>query len=341
MNMSAPKNFWYVAAWASDITHKIFARTILNQPLVLFRASDGKVAALEDRCPHRAVPLSLGRLVGDAVRCTYHGMQIAPDGSCVHIPCQDHIPAAAHARAFPIVERYKLIWIWMGDPALADPVKVPDFHWLADPEWAACMGYHYIKANYQLLNDNLLDLSHESFVHTETIGNEAVAQAPASAVVKDGTVRVTREILDCEPPPFYVKVTGFTTNIDRWHTTIFQPPSFNVIENGSYPHGHARSEALERRVMNLVTPETDVTSHYFWSTARCYQLDDDGLTEYIREQTYRTFDQDKVVLEAQQRNLGPDSPSPFPVALRTDTGPIQARKLIDELLLQEQKVATQ
>ncbi|TAL76889.1 MAG: hypothetical protein EPN76_09670 [Burkholderiaceae bacterium] len=105
MNMAAPKNFWYVAAWASDVRHEIFPRTILNQPLVLFRASDGKVAALEDRCPHRAVPLSLGRLVGDAVRCTYHGVQIAPDGSCVHIPCQEHIPAAARARAFPIVER--------------------------------------------------------------------------------------------------------------------------------------------------------------------------------------------------------------------------------------------
>ncbi|TAL76891.1 MAG: aromatic ring-hydroxylating dioxygenase subunit alpha [Burkholderiaceae bacterium] len=339
MDMSAPKNFWYVAAFSDDIGHEIVARTILNQPLVMFRASDGKVAALEDRCPHRAVPLSLGRLVGDAVRCTYHGMQIGPDGSCVHIPCQDRIPAAAHARVFPIVEQYKMVWIWMGEPALADPAKVPDFHWMDDPEWATCTGYHYIKANYQLLNDNLLDLSHESYVHDDTIGNDAVAQAPVSSVVKDGTVRVSREILDCEPPPFYVKATGFTTNIDRWHTTVFLPPSFNVIENGSFPHGHTRSEALERRVMNLVTPETDVTSHYFWGIARAYQRDDEALTTYIREQIYRTFNQDKVVLEAQQRNLGPDSPSPFPVALRTDAGPIQARKLIDELLRNERKTA--
>jgi len=334
MNLTAPKNFWYVAAFAQDVGRQLLARTLLNQPLVLFRTNEGKAVALEDRCPHRAVPLSLGMLIDDTIRCTYHGMQINPDGSCARIPCQDRIPAKARAATFPVVERYNLIWVWMGDPRRADPDSVPDFHWLVDPDWTVCTGYHHVNANYQLLNDNLLDLSHESYVHDDTIGNDAVAEAPVTATVKNGKVLVSREILNCEPPPFYVKATGFTSNINRWHTTIFQPPSFNVIENGSYPHDGSRDQALERRILNLITPETDTSSHYFWGIARAYQHDDEALTAYIQEQIYYTFDQDKVVLEAQQRNL---ADSPFPVALRTDAGPIQARKLIDELVMNEQE----
>jgi vanillate O-demethylase monooxygenase subunit len=338
MSMSAPKNFWYVAAFAADVGRQLLARTILGRDLVMFRTEDGKAAILEDRCPHRAVPLSLGTLIGDTVRCTYHGMQIAADGSCSRIPCQDMIPSKARAATFPVVERDKLIWVWMGDAALADPATVPDFHWFDSPDWTACSGYHHVAANYQLLNDNLLDLSHESYVHEDTIGNDAVAEAPVTASVKDGKVYVSREINNCEPPPFYVKTTGFNTNINRWHTTIFQPPSFNVIENGSYPVSGDRSQALERRILNMITPETETSSHYFWGVARAFLHEDAALTAYIREQIYITFDQDKVLLEAQQHNLGAETNAPFPVALRTDAGPIQARKLVRQIVEQEQQL---
>jgi phenylpropionate dioxygenase-like ring-hydroxylating dioxygenase large terminal subunit len=330
--MVAPSTFWYVAAFSRDIGRELLARTILGQPLVMYRTADGQPVALADRCPHRAVPLSYGTLVGDTIRCTYHGMQIAPDGSCTRIPCQDMIPSKARGVAFPVVERHKFLWVWMGDPALADPSLIPDFHWMDDPEWATCDGYHHIAANYQLINDNLLDLSHESYVHDDTIGNDAVAEAPVNVAVKDGKVLVHRDILGCEPPPFYVKATGFTTRINRWHTTIFQPPSFLVIENGSYPATGSRDQALERRVMNLITPETDTSSHYFWGIARAYQRDDAELSAYIQREIYRTFDQDKRLLEAQQRNLGAETNAPFPVALRTDAGPIQARKLVQQIL---------
>ena len=336
MTSAAPKNYWYVAAFAEDIGRQLTARTILNQPLVMFRTADGQVAILEDRCPHRAVPLSLGTLIGDTIRCTYHGLQIRADGSCARIPCQDLIPEKARAATFPVVERDKLIWVWMGDAAKADAATVPDFHWFDVPAWTACHGYHHVTANYQLLNDNLLDLSHESYVHEDTIGNDAVAEAPVTSVVKDGKVHVSREINNCEPPPFYMKTTGFTSNINRWHTTIFQPPSLHVIENGSYPHDGTRSQALERRILNMITPETDTSSHYFWGVARAFLHEDIALTDYIREQIYHTFDQDKVLLEAQQRNLGSATDAPFPVALRTDVGPIQARKLVRQIVEQEQ-----
>lgn len=329
------RNCWYAAAYSHELGAGLLARTLLGEAVLLYRTEAGQPVAMQDRCPHRAVPLSMGKRIGDLVRCSYHGLRIAPDGQCVHIPCQERIPAQAQVRTFPLVDRHTLAWIWMGEPSQADPALIPDVHWFDDPAWAACTGYHRIEAHYQLLTDNLLDLSHESFLHEATIGNEAVARAPVTTQVTGDTVRVHRDILDCEPPPFYVKATGFTSRINRWHTTIFRPPGFNLIENGSYPVGQDRSHALERRVVHIATPATQASTHYFWGIARQYQREDTELTEFIRVQSARTFDEDKVMLEAQQRALDAQAASAFPVALATDAGPIQARRLMQRLIDQE------
>lgn len=223
----------------------------------------------------------------------------------------------------------------MGDESKVDPALIPDIRWMEDPEWAACDGYHRVEANYQLLNDNLLDLSHESYLHEGTIGNDAVAEARADCSFDENQVRVHRDILNCEPPPFYVKATGFRERINRWHTTIFTPPGYNLIENGSYPVTGRKSDALERRVIHLVTPESDTVTHYFWAVARPYQIEDAELTRYIQEQASNTFDEDKAMLEVQQKVLGVNGAAAFPVALRTDAGPIQARRLVAKLIEKE------
>jgi vanillate O-demethylase monooxygenase subunit len=235
------------------------------------------------------------------------------------------------------VERYTFAWIWLGEPALADPARVPDFHWMDDTAWKTVPGYHHFAANYQLVNDNLLDLSHESFVHEETIGNESVAESPASVTLEASTVRVHRDMLNIEAPPFYQRTTGFTGRINRWHTNNFTPPGFHVIENGSMPAGtRDKAQALERKVLNLITPETTTSSHYFWGVARQFRMDDIALDEVIRDGIVRTFDQDKTVLEAQQRALGPDPDSvTFPVSIRVDAGPIQGRKLLASMVARE------
>lgn len=325
-------NSWYVAGFSREVGASLIARTLIDQPVVMYRGADGKVVAMADKCPHRGVPLSMGRLIDDTIRCTYHGIRINSGGQCVRIPCQETIPDRMRVRTYPVEERYKLVWVWMGEAEQADPALIPDFHWMDDPEWTACDGYHHVHANYQLLNDNLLDLSHESYVHDKTIGNEAVAEAPVHTAEADGAVRVHRDILGCEPPPFYVKAAGFSMRINRWHTTIFYPPSFHLIENGSYPADGQRTEARERRVMHFITPETETSTHYFWGVARAYQQDDAALTEYIREQIHQTFDEDKEVLEAQQRSLGTQVDASFASALRTDAGPIRARRLVRQLI---------
>jgi vanillate monooxygenase len=328
---------WQVIAFSKEIGSTPLARTVCEEPIVLFRTQAGDAVALADRCPHRFAPLSIGRVAGDQIQCGYHGLCFDRDGVCVRVPGQDSVPSRARVRKYPLVERHSFAWIWLSDAALADPDGIPDFHWMNDPAWAAVEGYHHFKANYQLVNDNLLDLSHESFVHEETIGNEAVAEAPVSVSLNGNVVRTHREMFDIEAPPFYKRTTGFTGRIDRWHTNNFTPPGFHVIENGSRPAGATdREDALERKVLNLITPETKTSSHYFWGIVRQFRLDDRELTEYIRTGITRTFDQDKAVLEAQQGALGPDPDSvTFPVSIRVDAGPTQGRKLLHAMMARE------
>ena len=170
------KNFWYVAAYDHEIGREPLGRMILGEPVVFFRKEDGAPVAFEDRCAHRHLPLSMGKLVGDTLQCRYHGLRYDVSGACVKVPGQDTIPPAARVKTYPVVERYRWLWIWMGDPALADPAGITDFHWLDDPSWGAKGQYLHVKANWQLIVDNLLDLTRLAFVHETTIGNAALVE---------------------------------------------------------------------------------------------------------------------------------------------------------------------
>ncbi|MGH7088805.1 MAG: Rieske 2Fe-2S domain-containing protein, partial [Stellaceae bacterium] len=203
------RNCWYVAATSAEVGRKPLARHLLGERVALYRGASGRPAALEDVCPHRTLPLSMGEVVGDRLRCGYHGLEFEASGRCVRIPAQTQIPAMWRVKTYPVAERWRWLWIWMGDPAAADPGLIPDFHWNDDAAWTYT-GWHFdIGCHYQLLVDNLLDLSHEAFVHRSTIGNDAVAETPVAATVEGGTVRVDRLMLDCPPPPLYQKLKSF------------------------------------------------------------------------------------------------------------------------------------
>jgi phenylpropionate dioxygenase-like ring-hydroxylating dioxygenase large terminal subunit len=321
---------WQVAAYSAEVTGHVLSRTLVDVPVLLYRSEAGEVVAMQDRCPHRYLPLSLGRKHGDIIECGYHGLRFGPSGHCVHVPGQLIIPERAKVPVYPSVEKYRLVWIWMGDAAKADPALIPDFHWLDDPAWAVAEGYHFIAADYRFLVDNLLDLSHETFVHPETIGNGAVADSPVSAGLIDGkTVRVHRDMFGCEPPPQFVALGGFTGLIDRWHTTFYTPPGFCIIEVGAVPAGETgNSNAFEARILNLITPATEKSSHYFWAHARDVRRDDEGLTEAIRASIVATFNQDKFILEAQQiesDRVGSVDPG---VVLGFDVGSVLGRRVL-------------
>jgi len=178
MVQTFPMNTWYAAAWDVDIKRALFPRTICGKHVVMYRQADGQVTALEDACWHRLVPLSKGRLDGDSVVCGYHGLKYNSSGRCTFMPSQETINPSACVRAYPVVERHRFIWLWMGDPAMADPALVPDMHWNDDPAWAGDGKTIHVKCDYRLVVDNLMDLTHETFVHGGSIGNEAVAEAP-------------------------------------------------------------------------------------------------------------------------------------------------------------------
>ena len=344
--MTFLKNCWQVAAFPGEIVaDRLLRRQVSGDWVVLYRLRGNRLVALEDRCPHRSLPLSRGALIGDTLRCGYHGLEFAADGVCTRIPGQSQIPSNARARSFPLIERYRLIWIWMGEADQADPTLIPDVHWMDDPAWDVVQGYYSIAANYRLLTDNLLDLSHETYVHQATIGNEAIVEAPAAATVEGGAVMVRREIANCNPPPFFQLLARVTadTDVRRWQRTEYRPPGYCVIDVGvevlSATQGADRAEG---RVINLITPASEITSHYFWAFARNCRLNEPEVSDVLRSKIGSTFDEDKEVLELQQLNLGSGERDPsYKVAIKADLGVMLGRRICNAALDEERGRGTE
>ena len=332
-----PRNFWYVAAMSEELGGGLLQRWLLNEPVVMYRTSSGRVVAMLDRCPHRSYPLSKGERVGDNLRCNYHGLVYEPGGKCVHVPAQQNISPKCRARTFPIVEKHRFAWIWMGDPARADESQIPDLHWNDDPEWIPTGGHFYIKCNYQLLVDNLMDLSHETYVHPTTIGNAAVAETPCKTEVKAAHVRTFRLIENCPPPPLYVKLRGFAENIDRTQDINFYPPSTIVIKSKSVTHApQAGQQALqlEYRVLNGITPATEKSTHHFWAVPRNF-APDPAVTKQFHEGSVRAFSEDITVLESQQEMVERLRPGERWIDINADSGGLAARRIVAQILEQE------
>eukprot|EP00873_Tetraselmis_striata_P031213 jgi/Tetstr1/451477/TSEL_038513.t1 len=284
----------------------------------------------------------MGELYGDNVICGYHGLEFDDTGRCVYMPSQDTINPSACVKAYPLVEKHRFIWLWMGDPALADPDKVPDLHWNDDPEWAADGKMIHVKCDYRLVIDNLMDLTHETYVHGSSIGNRAVAEAPFTATHSNTTATITRWMTDIAPPPFWRAQLGKPGNVDRWQIINFEAPATIAIDVGVAPHGTGapegdRSEGVNGFVLNTITPETDKTCHYFWAFARNYNLDEQRRTHELREGVASIFREDETILEAQQIAIDAN-PDHVIYNLNIDAGSMWARKLIDRMIAEEQAV---
>ncbi len=336
------RNAWYVGAWDREVGRQNpLRRTLLDLPLVFYRREDGSPVALEDRCCHRHAPLSRGTLVGDRIQCPYHGLVYDPDGRCVRVPGQTAVPPGARVRSFPVVERYRWIWVWMGDPALADPGEIEDFRWMDHPDYRARGEKLDLDANYILLVENLLDLSHLSYVHPTTLGTDAVAETPMKAEREGDLVRVTRWVIDSPPPPFFQKAGGFLpdTRIDRWQIIEFTPPAFVRLDVGGAPTGTGapqgdRSRGFSMRNLNAITPETAETTHYFWAQAHDFRIDEPWITDLLYENVHAAFLEDLEIVGLQQANIRshPDAPR---VDINHDGGGLQARRIIERLAASE------
>lgn len=336
--MQAPKNQWYCAAFGRELKQQPMARMLLNEPVVMYRTADGTPVAFEDRCCHRRAPLSRGRVEGDNLRCGYHGLLYDPKGAVIWAPGQDRLPAGARVRAYPMVEKHGWIWIWMGDPARADVKTAPSYDKYDDPQWASYDELIPVKANYFLVVDNLLDLSHLPFLHAATIGspedtNPHLTWERGTDFVKG--VRVARGL---SPSPRNLQ-EGFDFPFDRTQHMLFEPPAQVTIDIISNEYGKDYgdpSSRLNRRIIiyDFMTPETDTSCHYFWAIARDYAIHDAKVNELGLKATSAAFHEDKAMLEAEQRIIDLDPRAPQ-IDVVGDTGGLQARRIVERLLADE------
>jgi phenylpropionate dioxygenase-like ring-hydroxylating dioxygenase large terminal subunit len=340
--MQAPRNQWYCAAFGHELEQKPMARTFLNEPVVIYRKTDGTPVAFEERCCHRRAPLSEGKVEGDNLRCGYHGLVYNPAGKVIWAPGQDHLPPGAQVRSYPIVEKHGWVWIWMGEPALAATVPAPNYDKYDDPTWASYDELLPMKANYFLVVDNLLDLSHLPFLHAATIGSPEDTNPKLVWERGPDWIKGTRIARGLSPSARNL-MEGLDFKFDRTQIMLFEPPSQVTIDILSNEYGKeygAPDDRMNRRIIiyDAITPETDTTSHYFWAIARNYAIHDKAMNELGLKATGAAFREDQAMLEKQQRIIDRD-PNAAQIDLVGDSGGLQARRIIERILAHENNTA--
>lgn len=341
--MSFLYNAWYCAGWSADLDSAPKAIRMLDMDIVLYRGADGAPVALSGICPHRFAPLSLGRIEGDNLICGYHGLRFDSTGSCVYNPHgRGVVPPNTKLRKYPVADRNGAIWVWTGDLDQAEPKNIPDFDFVVDQEnWAAFTGHLHVKANYQLVIDNLLDLTHAAYLHPTTVGvgDESVigGKRESKFGIVDGAIVSDYRIADVPPTPVFAMWT------DRKRGDIRSPISLHLPSNlildlamadcGEVPETGSRMPSA-----HFLVPETETTTHYFYALSRNDRLNDDMLSERMAEIVRHAFvDEDEPMIRAVEHAMkGKDFFSMRPVILETDASGILARRMLAKMIQKEQ-----
>jgi phenylpropionate dioxygenase-like ring-hydroxylating dioxygenase large terminal subunit len=304
------RNCWYVAGWSHQVTAgEIVARTVVGELIILYRTSDGRITVLEDRCCHRFAPLSRGRLEGDDIRCMYHGLKFSAAGACIEIPGSEQIPQGIAVRTFPVVEQDRWIWVWMGEATRADPSLIPRALGHEDPDYTVATDELHYNANYQLIHDNLLDLTHLRYVHENTLGRNNTSWGKTQPIFKsiERGVRVQRWQRDSTAAFYAPAPEG--TRVDQWSSYDFVVPGVFLLQSSSYPVGTAEQfpegpDEIEPMFTTVtsqaITPITENSTIYYYSGG---QFTRHTNQEMLRRQIKLfgvVFREDKVMIEAQQ-----------------------------------------
>jgi phenylpropionate dioxygenase-like ring-hydroxylating dioxygenase large terminal subunit len=333
------RNAWYVAAWDHELGDALVPRTILNENIVLFRGEDGAAAALEDRCCHRHAPLSAGKRVGGLVQCGYHGLTFDASGRCVRVPSQASVPPGAQVRSYPVIERHGWIWLWMGDAKLADAALIPDMHWHTDPGWRRIGDQFHVKCHYQALIDIQLDQTHSKYVHPTSLANDGALATQPKVRREARALHGGREMAASDPQPLMRRIAGYEApRADVWIKWRYDPPTTVVFDTGIAEPGSGAFDGNRSRGITIfnshaATPETERTTHYFWTSSRNFRLEDEAVTAIMRG-IRDTFLEDVAMVEAQARAIAafPGAPS---IDVSADMPTIQARNLLARLIDEE------
>jgi phenylpropionate dioxygenase-like ring-hydroxylating dioxygenase large terminal subunit len=335
------RNAWYIAALDAELKDELLPVKLLDERLALYRQANGEPAALEDACVHRKLPLSMGRIEGNHVECGYHGMTYDADGKCVRIPCTDRIPKEARVRSYPIVSRYGLLWVWMGDPKSAEPSRIfPVEHW-GDPNWGVTRGDAMtVHCNYLYMTDNLLDPSHVAWVHPDSFGNAACESTPVEVKANESGVIASRWMRAVEVAPLYVPFVRFQGLCDRLPHYEVRFPSHALIKALFVPAGagHANAERHERAFImdsyNFLTPIDAENTRYYWFQLRNVSPNDAEASRLLGESVRGAFEEDRVILNAVQQSLAATRTPHIDIAI--DPAPLRFRRRLRQLIAEEQ-----
>ena len=341
------RNCWYAAGFSEDFGRTLTARTYLGEAVVMYRAEDGTPVALEDRCAHRRLPLSMGRLDGNRIECAYHGLLYDESGTCIKIPGQTSVPQGARVRGYPVLDRHTYLWIWMGDPKLADPRLIPDYSAIDEAGESTSRIRLHLECNYLLTVDNLLDLSHLAYVHATTTGSAALAEEAVVKVVRVGdAVLIKRWQRNVEPARTFKEFGGFKGRVNLWQVSEYRAPCYIRVSYGScdadvpvhedddiWSHG-----AWGFKVLHGLIPETERTTHQFRTvTIPTSQASAEAIMEFKR-QCDQIINEDREVFAIQQAALDADPRGPSAwdlhstATIRADQGLMQARRQLQQRL---------
>lgn len=321
---------WYVAALADEVGRSLLARTLLGKKVLLYRTEAGEAVALDDRCAHRSYPLSEGQLEGDTVVCGYHGFRYDQQGNCIEVPSMASCPRTIGVKRYALVERGPLLWIWMGDTDQADPARIPDTSYQWSPDWVCSTGYLYLSGNYVSLHENLLDLTHLSYIHAKSFGTPEYARAPYKTELKEGHYLVRRQVIPTLLPPVWADPSGLTgvATAARIATSEFVSPAFHRVTTSFYDSALPESErkVCTIRTSHLPTPETRSSTHYFIVHGRDFALENPEVTQLMHARLFVAFAEDVEALGKLEAMLDVTAPEDFYEISVTTDGPAVAMR---------------
>ncbi len=321
---------WYVAGFSHEFSRDLFARTILGRPLVFFRTEEGAPVALSDRCVHRSFPLSKSTLQGDTIVCGYHGLRFDQSGQCIEVPAQQGpCPAGIGVRSYPVREQGPLVWIWMGDGEPAAALPVGD--WVGTAQWPGSQQYFHLPASYVALHENLLDLTHLSFLHAGTLGTPDFAPAPYDLELDEelGHFKLVRTVKPTHLPPVWAKPLNLAgVDAVRQTTSEFVAPSLHLVTGHFYSMEEAANPPDTRiQTAHLPTPETATSTHYFIHHARNFALGDDAVEKFMHRNLVAAFSEDVAGLTALEKlvEATPDEDM-FEISFASDRAAVAMRR---------------
>lgn len=332
------KNTWYMAAWATEISDKLMSRKILGESVLMYRGEEGQIIAMGDICPHRFASLHLGkRLPGDIVECPYHGLRFGKSGACVHNPHGDKkIPATARVKTYPIVERYGIVWLWPGRSELQNPDVIPDYSFLDnDGGWVFTNGQvQTFGVPMDLILDNLMDLSHAAYLHPMTVGSEAVSRGTMKVEEWDERTIMVRNWYPNGVPSNANVLSGAAKPdeiVDMWVDVRLNLPSAMFFDTGVVLTGESREKKGKSiNSAQLLTPESDQSTHYFWKAFMNYGMESPVVIAAIEQAISAAFSsEDEPMIKNIHENMaGREFWSMNPVLLQTDAAAVRLRRLL-------------